>query len=84
MSAREPANPFYVLLSVASVLFVVTALALALVPLPQQPVWFRDHGWKILLIELVAVMLFSLASMALDRIRSLRRSRETDSSPNSR
>src|SRR5262245_5541617 len=81
----EPHNPFYLLLLIAGLAFVVTALAYAVVPVleqkaleagePPPPSAWRDalrrDGWKWLLAELAAVALLSLASMWLDRRRSL-------------
>ncbi len=69
----EPANPFYRLLLVCSVAFAVTAFAYAVVPWDDQPAWFRAHGWKVLLAELAAVIVFGLLSMILDRLRTLRK-----------
>ena len=85
MPHSEPRNPFYVLLLVASLLFVVTALAYAVVPILEEkalaagetppPSPFRDSlrtdGWKWILWEVAAMILFGLASMALDRWRRL-------------
>jgi hypothetical protein len=59
-------NPFYVLLLVVSIAFTVTAFAYAF-PLDRLPRWFQVHGWKLLLIEVAAIVLFGLASMAFDR-----------------
>jgi hypothetical protein len=86
---REPHNPFYLLLLVASVLFVITALAYGLVPVLEQkaieagqaprPSPFRDalrrDGGTWLLWELAAMAVFGVASMALDRLRSLKKQR---------
>lgn len=83
----EPRNPLYFLLLLASLLFVVTALAYAVVPVLEQkaaeageappPSPFRDalraDGWKWLLAELAAVVLFALLSMALDHWRLKKR-----------
>lgn len=79
----EPHNPFYLLLLVASLLFVVNALAYALIPVLEEkaaergerapPSEFRSalraDGWKWLLGELAAMIVLGLASMALDRAR---------------
>jgi hypothetical protein len=89
MSQSEPRNPFYLLLLLASVLFVITALAYALVPLLEQklaetgqappPSPFRDtlrtDGWLWVLYELAAMVVFGLLSMGLDRLRSLQKER---------
>jgi hypothetical protein len=94
-SASEPRNPFYVLLLLASLLFVVTVLAYALIPVleqkasdagqPPPPSDFRDalraDGWRWLLYEVAAVMLFAIASMVLDRLRSLQKHRPAATIP---
>ena len=89
MPNAEPRNPFYLLLLIASFVFVGTALAYAVIPVmeekaaaagqPPPPSAFRDalrtDGWKWLLLELAAIVIFSLASMGLDRLRSLKKER---------
>src|SRR5262252_8219325 len=89
-SSSEPRNPFYLLLLVASFFFVITALACAVVPALEEkakeagqqvpPSPFRDslrnEGWKWLLVEVAVMVVFGLASMALDRLRSLKKERE--------
>jgi len=86
MSPSEPRNPFYLLLLLASLLFVATALAYALVPsleekaieagqAPPQSAFrdaLRTDGWQWLLYELSAMILFAALSMGLDRLRSLK------------
>lgn len=83
----EPRNPFYLLLLIAGMMFVTTVLACAVVPMleekaldagtmpPESP--FRDalrhDGWKWVLAEVGAVLVFGLASMGLDRYRRWRR-----------
>lgn len=83
---REPRNPFYLLLLVASVAFIVTALAYAVVPALEQkaidagqdppPSPFRDSlrhdGWKWLLIQVAVIVVLGLLSMGLDRYRRYR------------
>ena len=73
----------------AGVVFVVTALAYAVVPVleqkaaeagqPPPPSAFRDalraDGWKWLLAELAVVAVLSIASMVWDRLRSLQKER---------
>jgi hypothetical protein len=85
----EPRNPFYILLLISSFLFVVTALAYAVVPTleqkaidagqPPPPSDFRDalraDGWRWLLYEVAAMVVFALLSMALDRLRRLQNER---------
>jgi hypothetical protein len=95
MPQLEPRNPFYFLLLLASLLFVVTALAYAVVPTLEQkaiavgevppPDAFRDalrqDGWRWLLYELAAMILFGLASMGLDRLRRLQKERSSGTMP---
>lgn len=78
-------NPFYLLLLLAGLLFVVTALACAVVPVleqkaidagnPPPPSALRDAlragGWKWLLYEVAAVVALALLCMAWDHRRSL-------------
>ena len=85
----EPRNPFYGLLLLASLAFSVTALAYAVLPVLEQqardagrplgPSPFLDalrtHGTEWLLAELAAMIIFGLASMGLDRLRSLKKQR---------
>jgi hypothetical protein len=85
----EPRNPLYLLLLLASLLFVITALAYAFVPTLErmaqdngteiQHSLVRDSlvndGWLWLLLEVVAIVVLSGASMAFDRLRSLQRER---------
>jgi hypothetical protein len=89
MPAREPRNPFYLLLLLASLLFVITALAYAVVPTLEQksidagqappPSPFRDalraDGWKWLLYEVAGVIVLALLSMRLDHLRTLKKQR---------
>jgi len=76
-------NPFYILLIAVSFAFVLTALAYALVPVleqkareageapPQSPLRdsLRHDGWLWLLCEGGAVVVLSLLSIGLDRLR---------------
>lgn len=87
MSSAEPRNPFYLLLLLASLLFVATALAYGVVPLLEEnaikagqappPSPFRDalrsEGDQWLLYELAAMFVLGIASMGLDRLRSLKK-----------
>ncbi|HEV3085385.1 MAG TPA: hypothetical protein VGY66_36875 [Gemmataceae bacterium] len=89
MSESEPRNPFYLLLLLASFVFVATALAYGVIPAleekaaqagqPPPPSAFRDalrtDGWKWLLYELAVMSGFALLSMGLDRVRSLKKAR---------
>jgi hypothetical protein len=90
MDEREPRNPFYLLLLIIGMLFVVTVLAYALVPVLEQkaldagtvppPSPFRDalrrDGWKWVLGEVAALVVVGLASMGLDRYRRWQRERQ--------
>jgi hypothetical protein len=83
MTKPEPRNPWYFLLLLASLLFVITALAYALIPVLEQkareageippPSPFRDalrrEGWVWLLWEVGAVIVCGLASMIHDHVR---------------
>jgi hypothetical protein len=89
MSPSEPRNPFYLLLLLASLLFVGTALAYALVPsleekaieagqIPSQSAFrdaLRTDGWRWLLYEVAAIVVLSALCMGLDRFRSLKKER---------
>ena len=96
MSApREPHNPFYLLLLLASLLFVLTALAYGIVPVleqkaadagqppPPSPLreTLRQDGGTWLLIELAAMTILGFASMGLDRLRSLKKERREATIP---
>jgi hypothetical protein len=83
----EPRNPFYLLLLLVSLLFVMTALGYAIVPALEEKAIaagrvvpeseFRDalrtDGWKWLLYQLAAMFVFGVLSMVLDRLRSLKK-----------
>ncbi len=89
MAPSEPRNPRYLLLLVAGVIFVATALAYAVVPVleqkaaeagqPPPPSAWRDalraDGWKWLLAEVAVVAVLSIASMVWDRLRTLQKER---------
>jgi hypothetical protein len=97
MSHSEPRNPFYFLLLLVSLLFVITALAYAVVPVleekaiqagqtpPSSPFReaLRKDGWIWLLAQVAGIILFSFLSMALDRLRSLRKERQAATIPTS-
>ena len=92
MEPREPRNPFYLLLLIVGVLFVMTVLAYAIVPVLEEkardagavppPSPFRDalrtDGWKWVLGEVAALIVLGLASMGLDRYRRWQRERVHD------
>ena len=87
MSNAEPRNPLYLLLLLAGLVFVVTALAYALVPTleqkaieagrPPPPSAFRaalrQDGWRWLLWEVGVLIVLGVASMVVDRLRSLQK-----------
>jgi hypothetical protein len=89
MPAAEKPHPLYLLLLLASLLFVVTALAYAVVPIledwaveagePAPPsalrAAVRSHGWLWLLIELAVMVVLGIASMTADRLRTLQKQR---------
>ena len=89
-TAPEPRNWFYLLLNLASVLFVVTALAYAVVPVLEQKAAdaghqppqsalrdsLREDGWLWLLCEAIVVVVCALASMGLDRYRRWKKERQ--------
>jgi hypothetical protein len=89
MSSSEPRNPLYLLLLLASLLFVLTVLAYAFAPIleekaadagqPPPPSEFRDalraDGWRWLLYEVGVMIVLGIASMALDRLRTLQKER---------
>jgi hypothetical protein len=90
MSRPEPRNPFYLLLMIASVAFVATALAMALVPTLEEkarqagqnppPSPFREalrgtDGIHWLVYEAAAVVGCGLLCMGLDRWRSWKKER---------
>lgn len=95
MSSPEPRNPFYVLLLLASVLFVVTALGVALVPMLMEKAeqaggevpaegfhqtLKRDGIWW-LVYQVAAIAVLAVLSMALDRLRSLKKERASGTIP---
>ncbi|MGD9721010.1 MAG: hypothetical protein AB7O59_03030 [Pirellulales bacterium] len=83
---REPVNPFYVVLVIIGVVFLVTACAYgvmayrAISPLAARDVerhpltsLLDTHGVKILSGELALLAVASFAAMGLDRLRDSRR-----------
>ncbi len=91
----EPKNPFYLLLLLASLLFVGTVLAYLFIPMledkaraagenPPPSVFrttLRHDGWRWLLAELAVMIALGLASMGLDRWRSLQNDRASATIP---
>jgi hypothetical protein len=89
MSQSEPRNPFYFLLLIAGLFFVVTALAVAVVPLVMDKAeraggdvpkegfhqLVKSQGMWWLLYQLAAIVILSILSMGLDRLRSLQKER---------
>src|SRR5437667_220725 len=89
MAKKEPPNPFYFLLMIAGLVFTITVLAVAIVPVleekataagsPPPPDAFRDalrtDGVQWVLWEVLAVIVFGLLSMGLDRLRRLQKER---------
>jgi hypothetical protein len=95
MPSAEPRNPFYILLLIVSVLFVVTALGVAVVPVLMEKAakagadvpaegfhqtLKRDGVWW-LLYQVAAVAVLALLSMLLDRLRSLKKERAAGTIP---
>jgi hypothetical protein len=88
----EPRNPLYLLLLLAGLVFVVTALAYTLIlvleqkgddPGPQSE--FRDalshDGWRWLLYEVAVMIVLGVASMVLDHLRDRRKRAATPPPP---
>lgn len=63
---KSAGNAFYILLVIVSTLFAVTALCYSF-PLDQLPLWFQEHGWKLLLGEVGFIILCGLLSMGYDQ-----------------
>ncbi len=88
--AREPVNPFYVLLVLLGIVFLVTACAYGVMayralspevarqakPHPLTE-FLDDHGVELLGGELALLAAASFAAMGLDRWRDLRRPKES-------
>ena len=95
MSSSEPRNPLYFLLLLVSLVFVMTALGYALIPVleqkaaeagnPPPPSPFRDslreNGGTWLLYEVAAMIVVGLLSMGLDRLRALKKERAAATIP---
>ncbi len=95
MSQSEPRNPLYLLLLVVGLLFVMTLLAVVLVPImmdkaqqaggdvPKEgfhQLIKRDGIWWVVY-ELIALVVLSILSMGLDRLRSLQKERAAKKIP---
>jgi hypothetical protein len=79
----EPRNPFYFMLLGMGLIFIVTVLAYAVIPVleekakdagtmpPASPLRdaLREDGWKWVLVEVALIVVLGLASMGLDRWR---------------
>ncbi len=91
----EPRNPFYFLLLATGLVFTVTAIAYAVIPVllersldeghkpapsPLRDAFIQD-GWKWLLVEVAALVVFGLLSMGLDRLRCLQKERTSATIP---
>lgn len=88
---KEPRNPFYLLLLIAGLVFILTALAYAVVPVleekardqgvvPPPSPWrdaLRENGWRWLLWEVAVLVVLGLASMSLDRYWRWKKEQET-------
>jgi len=85
----EPRNPFYLLLLIVGLIFVITLLAVVLVPIlmdkaqaagaevPKEgfhQLIKRDGIWWVVA-QAVALVILGIASMVLDRLRSLKKER---------
>lgn len=93
-SQSEPRNPFYLLLLIVGLVFIVTVLAYAVIPVLEQKAMdagqmppespfrdsLREHGWMWVLAEVALLVILGLASMGLDRYR--RYVQERDAPPN--
>ena len=87
MPEKEPRNPLYFLLLLLGLVFILTALAYAVVPvleekardqgvIPPPSPWrdtLRLHGWKWLLVEVAALVVVGIGCMGLDRWRRWKR-----------
>src|SRR5215210_1384099 len=79
----EPRNPFYIMLLVAGLIFIMTVLAYAVIPVIEQKAMdagqmpppsplrdaLRQDGWKWVLAEVAILVVLGLLSMGLDRYR---------------
>jgi hypothetical protein len=91
----EPRNPLYPLLLITGVVFVITVLGCAVVPVleqkaiaagedPPPSTWrkaLREDGWRWALYEVATLVVLGLASMGLDRFRRLQNERASATIP---
>jgi len=91
-NATEPRNPLYFLLLLVGLIFTLTAVAYAVIPVLEQKALeageevppsaartaLREEGWKWLLYELAVLVALGLAAMGLDRYRRL----QSEAKPN--
>jgi len=95
MSQTEPRNPFYILLLLVGLLFVITLLAVVLVPILMEKaeqaggdvpkegfhqIIKRDGIWWVVY-EMAALVVLSVLSMGLDRLRTLQKERAAKTIP---
>jgi hypothetical protein len=92
MTRPEPRNPLYLLLLLAGLLFTVTAVAYAVVPVLEQKAAaagqpappselraaLRARGGTWLLWELGALVMLGVASMWVDHLRTLKTDRAAE------
>ncbi len=91
MTQSGPRNPFYILLLLVSLLFVITALGVYVVLRAEQAgadvpkegfhQLLKSDGVWWLLYEVAAIAVLSLLSMGLDRLRSLQKQRSAGTIP---
>ncbi len=86
----EPRNPFYLLLLIVGLVFIMTVLAYAVIPVLEQKAMdagqmppespfraaLRHDGWKWVLAEVAALVILGLLSMGLDRYRRWKKESE--------
>ena len=81
---KEPINPFYVLLVITGIVFCITATAYGVMAVrglypeetqvseagQQMLLWLDKNGFWMLMIELLALGIFTFGAIALDEMRS--------------
>jgi hypothetical protein len=94
-SQSEPRNPFYLLLLFTGLLFIVTVLAYAVIPVLEQKAMdagtmppaspfrtaLRENGAIWVLLEVAALVILGLLSMGLDRYRRWKLERTSAPTP---